>query len=246
MKIPKRLHWTLAGLGLAWGALFGTYTSVFYEKLTLTLSTPTGPKSASAITTVRSTTAYGLVYNMLKGLTGGATGSSFAAGPALMLEVTPGRWLFVLRSSPSGSHSYDGLSSRPFSDKTRKPPDPRQPLETIEAFLRRSAPGTEIVLRPPAWPAFVTLDNPADPKTLRLVDPENLAASFGPGVSLQSLTLSAAKAPGDATPLMQLMPWLCTAQSFPTDAEREAWTDLDRRLFSLRDTANFLPTYCGP
>lgn len=39
------------------------------------------------------------------------------------------------------------------------------------------------------YPMLVTFDDITDPASVRLVDPSNLAASFGPGVRLKSVTL---------------------------------------------------------
>ena len=226
-------------------ALFGTSTQVLHERLTLTVDTPSGPRSASGITTVTRGEAYGFVYQQLKGMTGGATGSTMAVGTAIMLEVTPGRWLFVTRSDPWGTHDYTGMSQGTIFDPA-SPRSPRgTPPETIASYLRRSPPGTEIFPKRYRWPAFVTFDDLSNPKSIRIVDPDNLAASFGPGVSLRSLTLSAAQLPGDPAPLRQLLPWLCQVQALPTASEEAEWSDLDRRLFALRQPANFSGYYCG-
>lgn len=48
---------------------------------------------------------------------------------------------------------------------------------------------TPIPLPPQAMPLLVTFDDITDPTTVRLVDPTNLSASFGPGVSLAGVTL---------------------------------------------------------
>ncbi len=242
----KPFLWTCAALCILFFALFGTSTQVFHEKRTLTVSTPTGPVSASATTTVTRTNAYGIVYGMFKGLTGGATGSTMAQGTALMLEVTPRHWLFVINSDAWGNHAYSGLSQGPIVDPASPRPPRGTPPETVASYLRRSLPGTEVFPQRKRWPAFVTFDDPADPKTIRLVDPDNLAASFGAGVSAQSFTLSAAEKPSDPAALIRLMPWLCAAERFPTFGETDHWTDLDRRLFALRQAANFVPSYCGP
>ena len=45
-----------------------------------------------------------------------------------------------------------------------------------------------------ALPLMLTFDDITDPATLRLVDPADLAASFGPGVRLVSATLAITKA----------------------------------------------------
>ncbi|MCA9499915.1 MAG: hypothetical protein KC588_12035, partial [Nitrospira sp.] len=45
------------------------------------------------------------------------------------------------------------------------------------------------VIDPKQYPLLVTFTDLTDPKTVEKVDPENLAATFGPGVSLKRITL---------------------------------------------------------
>jgi hypothetical protein len=45
-------------------------------------------------------------------------------------------------------------------------------------------------LSPQHYPQLVTFRDIRDPKSIEIVDPNNMAASLGPGVTLQSITVS--------------------------------------------------------
>lgn len=56
--------------------------------------------------------------------------------------------------------------------------------------MQGDEPGQPPVPLPRAnWPLMVAFDDVADPRTVRRVDPDNLAATFGPGVELRAVTL---------------------------------------------------------
>ena len=58
------------------------------------------------------------------------------------------------------------------------------------------------------WPLMVTFDDLADPKTVRRVDPDNLAATFGPGVELRAVTLEVTGDPVTEGRVESLLGWL--------------------------------------
>jgi hypothetical protein len=105
-------------------------------------------------------------------LFGGGMGSR-VKGEALVLEVAPGRYLFALLSETK----YD-----PFVLFF-----PKQAPREVATRLAKLRAKREIP--PDQLPLLVTFDNVADPRTVQRVDPANLAASFGPGISLKSATL---------------------------------------------------------
>ncbi|MFO1174759.1 MAG: hypothetical protein U1E48_06075 [Paracoccaceae bacterium] len=47
-----------------------------------------------------------------------------------------------------------------------------------------------LTLTPDLYPLLVTFDDIHDPKSVRQVDPADLAAAFGPGVRLKAVTLA--------------------------------------------------------
>lgn len=138
------------------------------QKLTLEVATPQGIRSGSAVTHV-SWQDVNAVGNY----------PSSYSGEATVVEVAPGRYLFALIGEKSKYiaqytfHEQFGTSRA----------DYQKLLPEIEKFR-----GTADVPRD-RYPLLVTFADIADPKTVQKVDPDNLAASFGPGVSLKRITL---------------------------------------------------------
>ena len=173
---PLLLLATLALAGfLALRALFGGGSVTVHQRLTLTIDTPEGPRSAFAVTALTETDRSGLLIP-----TDHDGASRSVRGEALALEVTPGRWLFLaLEGWEDRSRAAQNWTYAAF-------PGP----EALAALpLDRAQP-----LPAAALPLMLTFDDITDPATLRLVDPADLAASFGPGVRLVSVTLAITKA----------------------------------------------------
>ena len=61
---------------------------------------------------------------------------------------------------------------------------------------------------PDGWPIMVNFADVADPTSVALVDPDNLAASFGPGVRIKAVTLEITRASVTTGRLEELLPWL--------------------------------------
>ncbi len=244
MKFPTKTAMVLVGLGLAWTFLFGFWTTSFHEKLTLTVSTPNGQKSASAVTAISSTREFGVVYSALSGLTNGGTGSSKAWANAVALEIAPDRWLFTLVVQEDGA-SIHPLGSHGFYDPAKGIPLKNHRNETLQAALLENPPGTQIDLPRHVWPALVTFTDLADPLSMQLVNPDDLAASFGPGFSLAGLSLSLADAPSDSKLLHKLLPWLCTKHDNMMTPDFMNLSMLERQIQNLSRPENFI-NYVDP
>lgn len=58
------------------------------------------------------------------------------------------------------------------------------------------------------YPMLVTFDDIADPASVKLVDPADLAASFGPGVRLKAVTLEVTDEPVTEGRVKGVLGWL--------------------------------------
>lgn len=138
------------------------------QKLTVEVETPQGVKSGSAVTHVSWQDANALGNYVAR-----------YSGEATVVEIAPGRYLFALIGEPTKYiaqytfHKQFGTSRADYQTL----------LPEIEKFR-----GTADVPRD-RYPLLVTFSDIADPTTVRKVDPDNLAASFGPGVNLVRITL---------------------------------------------------------
>jgi len=67
---------------------------------------------------------------------------------------------------------------------------------------------------------MVTFDDITDPATVRRVDPADLAASFGPGVSLKAVTLEITRAPVTEGRVEAVLEWLVAVWPNRLDGQR--------------------------
>ena len=148
----------------------------WHQKLTLVVDTPQGEVSGSAVVEVRVGFYEGgqfmsgteVVYDL--------------TGEAVAVEVLPGRYLFALLGNSEELFFYaakDRFKGLTRGEWLRLIPDQTEPVTLTGDLL----------------PMLVTFADIEDPKTVQLVDPTDLAASFGPGVELNTVTLEVTDEP---------------------------------------------------
>lgn len=107
-------------------------------------------------------------------------------GEAVVVEVTQGRYLFALLKGAGTTEYMGSVAGASISG---------QESRVIDADLfdevrdQRDRAAGVIVVPEYQYPMMVTFRDLADPESVQLVDPANLAASFGPGVRLKAVTL---------------------------------------------------------
>jgi hypothetical protein len=172
----------LAGGLWAW---FREPTHLWHQRISATVLTPAGEARASVV-------QRGHLIDRSRALLPEARGaSSGLRGEGLVLEVTPGRFLFVLLD--------DSLKPFPVFFPKEAP---------LNAVHRLTPPLGPAAIPPALYPPMVTFDDLARPDTVRAVDPADLAATFGPGVTLVSLTMEITDAPLTTGAMASVLPWL--------------------------------------
>ena len=149
------------------------------QKVTVEVATPAGPISASSVMAVKC----GSSPKWAPGAGAGGMGCQ-VRGEAVPVEIAPGNVLFALLKAAPGSTNYPAkVAYHVFF--------PNRELTTVEERGDQLARGIQGVQPLPKknYPLLVTFTDITDPKTVQQVDPENLAATFGPGVSLKRITL---------------------------------------------------------
>ena len=110
-------------------------------------------------------------------------------GEAVAVEVLPGRWLFALLSGDADGKGEAGqLVYHAFRLGMNRAATDRS-YQSNMADLRAQPLDTPAPLPLDAYPLLVTFDDITKPETVREVDPADLSAVFGPGVSLRGMTL---------------------------------------------------------
>ena len=159
---------------------------IWHQKVTVTVETPEGVKSASTVLSyVLEDTDGWYVLPEARG-----AGSGVRSGEAVVLEVAPGRYLFALLPGPNPFEVF-------FPGKAH--------VEVAPQFdtLREAR-----VVPPKLYPRLVTFGDINDPASVQRIDPADLAASFGPGVRLKSITLEITDAPVSTGKVEAVLGWL--------------------------------------
>jgi hypothetical protein len=214
-----RLLLILAAIGLVgygvFFALFGSTSYSWHQRLTVVVDTPMGQVRGAAVTAVSVTEYHGAIN-----LPNGGHGSWDMHGEAVVVEVLPGRYLFALLN---GGDNPNGAAAA-WTGTTFKQRDfPNEngiSFDDLRAIIRSEPRDTPIPLPPQAMPLLVTFDDITDPTTVRLVDPTNLSASFGPGVSLAGVTLEITEADVTKGRVEGVLGWLHSILPNQLDGQR--------------------------
>jgi hypothetical protein len=159
-------------------ALTGCDRYSWHQKITLTVDTPAGEVSGTSVSAVSwrkhwiRTDGMGWDYDV--------------TGEAVVVEVTPGRYLFALLIGAGTTEYMGSVAAASIARRESRVIDGELFDEVRD---RRDRAAGVIMLPEYQYPMLVTFDDLTDPMSVKLVDPANLAASFGPGVRLKSVVL---------------------------------------------------------
>ncbi|KEO89088.1 hypothetical protein EH31_13700 [Erythrobacter longus] len=155
-------------------------------RLTVEVDTPEGLKSGSSVIEVQQTV-------MRPGSSPGSLGvSRKVRGEAVAVDLPGEQTLFALLRSESNVDwaSYVYIYLKPPSTEKEFVDQLDDVLEvTGERELPRMWPPVAFLEERSAYPMLVTFGDMDDPTSVARVDPDDLAASFGGGVSLKRITV---------------------------------------------------------
>ncbi len=156
----------------------------WHQKLTIAIETPAGEVSGASVSAVS--------WRKHWIPTDGMGWSFDLTGEAVVVEVTPGRYLFALLKGAGTTEYMGSVAAASIAGREGRVIDGALFDEVRD---KRDRAAGVIVVPEYQYPMLVTFGDIADPASVRLVDPANLAASFGPGVRLKSVTLEVTDAP---------------------------------------------------
>jgi hypothetical protein len=179
------------------GNILGFRFWKWHQKLTITITTPSGTKSAYAVTKV----FWDMPPRWFRlGDSGGWHGAGSLEGEALVLEVDHGKYLFALLDDYPA-----GLAIQLFAEPPLKSGHP----DEFARVLNRIGTVRETrSLKPAQYPTLVTFNDNNDPASVRRIDPARLDASFGPGYLLDSITMTIVEEPLTMGRVNQVLEWL--------------------------------------
>ena len=187
-----------AGYGYWQGNVLGFRFWSWHQKLTIEITKPSGIKTASSVTEVN----WDMPPRWFKiGDSGGWHGGGDLKGEAVVLEMEPQKYLFVLLKGYSEATAIEVFANPPL--KSEHPTEYTRVLDRLPKIRETR------VLPRDLYPMFVTFDDISDPTSVKRVDPANLAATFGPGYSLNTVTLSITDEPVTKGNVEKVLKWLC-------------------------------------
>ena len=108
------------------------------------------------------------------------------SGEAVAVDLPDGRTLFALLRTNAHFEDMVGLSMTALDPGFTSQYDV---VGTAKRFEAMDGNGREALVDPANYPMLVTFRDIDDPASVELVDPDNLAASFGEGVKLKRITV---------------------------------------------------------
>ncbi len=206
----------LVGGGLwvfsTFAGLFGDWGSYNWnQQLTVVVETPEGERTGSAVTHV----ALRLLQPGSRSISAASSGER-SNGEAVVVPLPEGRYLFVLRAKNASI-----LPQAAFAGTLMTEADHKR-LDYVQRFYGRlvGQRGLSGPLPRGAYPRFVTFDDLSEPATVKLVDPDDLAATFGPGYALKSVTLEITSEAIDFGRVEVLLPWINDYYNKRLDGQR--------------------------
>jgi hypothetical protein len=166
------------------------------QKLTVTIMTPNGEVSGSSVTRTK------LQFAEDTWLTAGSQYQGNYGGEAVIVELAPNKYLFA----PTDERLIT-LVLKVFIDPYAAASPKKEQANQVEAMRAKKT------LAADDYPKLVTFTDINDPKSVKLVDAANLAATFGTGYRLKSITLEITDEPETKGKAEQVLPWLKTVTS---------------------------------
>lgn len=192
MKRIGLLTWLLVAALALWFLVVWDRASLRY-KLTYVVEVKGEVRSGSGVVEIRTEDTSRLPIL-------GRGFASSATGEAVAIDLGDGRYMFSL---------LDNAATLPFEPLIDHFRGDHTGVDVVRA-LKSEKPSVE--LGKDQLPLLVAFSDLHDPKSVRMVDPENLAATFGPGVRLGNVTLEITEEPVTRGAVESLLEWMTWPQ----------------------------------
>lgn len=181
-RILQAAWLALAALALSGCDQFGN--GIYRFRMTVVVETPDGVKSGSSVYQID-------VTQRLQVTPESQVRKVALTGESVAVEIAPGQTLFTLLKTVSNNDSFFLMSLRSLQPNCRQTYGSAEEC-TIDAMVSRLAkagPGKPFIVKPDSYPMLVTFSDLDDPTSVARVDPDDLAATFGEGVTLKRVTV---------------------------------------------------------
>ena len=150
-------------------------------------------------------------------------------GEAVAVDLPGGRTLFALLKTLNGRREDLALMSMAALDPVFK----NDVVESAQRIASGDGITSPAEVRAADYPLLVTFADPADPTSVQRVDPANLAASFGPGVTLKRITVEVTKDPV-TTGIEKRLGWLPKMEAHDFSKDGPFYKSYPTELLGLR------------
>jgi hypothetical protein len=175
----------------------------WHQKLTVVVETPAGERSGAAVVEVRA--AFGRIP-----LSGNEVEYHYT-GEATVVEVAPGKYLFALLGGTEERFACSVGTAMNWGSGPWSPGPGSKDRGEWLAEIPQMAGQPPAPVPPRCLPMLVTFSDISDPKSVQRVDPEDLAASFGPGMRLKAVTLGVTEESVTEGQVEAVLGWLLEA-----------------------------------
>lgn len=163
----------------ACGILDALDDETYRFRMAVVVDTPTGLKTGTSVYEISA----GKRWQILPDARSRAVSIK---GEAVAVDVAPGKTLFALLKTHAHFESMMGLSMETLDPQFTKDYDV---VATAGRLAARDGNDPPVEVAPDNYPMLVTFADPGDPTSVALVDPDDLAATFGEGMSLKRITV---------------------------------------------------------
>lgn len=198
---------------------YPTYS--WHQKLTVEVKTPEGVKTGSAVTAIEWT------KNFFSGGWGGASWHSKVRGEAVVVDLGAGKYLFALLRSSNDTEYIEHLATRSLYNETKR-------VWGKEPFRRVGNTNEPIVVPRKVYPLLVTFSDINAPMSVKKVAPDDLAATFGAGYSLKSITLEITDEPVTKGKVETVLGWINNLKKYRTNRDNPFTNTLPKEIGGLR------------
>ena len=193
-------------------------------KVTVVVDTPLGERSGFSVVRVGVRKYSGLQRKL-----GYAYGAGVVKGEAVVVPLPDGQYLFAL--VVAGNMAY--RAAEVVFDDLLPEEDAARYRKMARLRVRREVPRR-------LYPLLVTFDDINDPKTVKKVDPDNLAATFGPGYRLKRITIEITDEPVTRGKVEKVLGWLKERKTGMLDGRRFSTIYAENRLANDLSSLDFV------
>lgn len=167
--------------------------------------------------------------------------SRFATAPAWRQEIRgeapivvlpDGRMIFALLSAPDDTEYTSNIAGRVLFQK-------RGRVWGGNEFTTIENSNETLVLSPDEYPFLVTFTDISDPATVKKLDPQDLAATFGPGVEIKRVTLRITNETATEGRVEEALAWWCDLRAARARLSRRTGPISDTELSNNLGTGSF-------